>query len=450
MESFETLNTIYTTLFPSTIANPPTRVTIACSSTLLPPSVLVSLSAVLEMEVPVERRLGLHVQSRSYSTPSNIGPYSQAISAPLTSKDARGDGDGVGVAEVVHVAGQIPLVPGTMELLQGTLVAQAVLSLQHLWRVGQDRAVDWWTHGIAYLPRQDKTDDDEKRVGVVREVWQAAHMHLQKKSDDLDDDEVDNEHSAETVDLWDSQHNRYHHHGFNKSIPKPSGTHLHPLPNLAILDNQQRDMPPLMRGDLNPIPPLLIAEVESLPRDAPIEWHSLGLASLPTSPPRLVTHTAGLGWVKISQCTLEGRSLRLGTTSDTDVEDEGRDIQRQRPPPKKTMTGHIFTTFQVLSSIPDSQADSHLELDSLLANAASLSLPSDAQLTSIRILQSTAYIAGPQGQTRLSRVMTDGTFDSCIRIPCHALWGASSDMGGLERLCLALTVRMEVATEVTG
>lgn len=49
----------------------------------------------------------LHVQSRSFWAPANIGPYSQAISVP----SRKGSND-----RSVYIAGQIPLIPATMLL----------------------------------------------------------------------------------------------------------------------------------------------------------------------------------------------------------------------------------------------------------------------------------------------------------------------------------------------
>ena len=68
-------------------------------------------------------RKALHVQSRSYWAPANIGPYSQAVSAPLSKTRLAGEAIDGDVNDdnieqiIVHMAGQIPLVPSTMDLL---------------------------------------------------------------------------------------------------------------------------------------------------------------------------------------------------------------------------------------------------------------------------------------------------------------------------------------------
>jgi diphthine-ammonia ligase len=72
MSDFTVVNPIYASYFTSPL--PPSRVTI---STCIPERV--RLSAI----VSSRRRTGLHVQSRSYWAPANIGPYSQSISVYL-------------------------------------------------------------------------------------------------------------------------------------------------------------------------------------------------------------------------------------------------------------------------------------------------------------------------------------------------------------------------------
>ena len=73
MSDFPIINPIYASYFKSPL--PPARVTIS------PPiKEAVNLSAIISTSA----RTGLHVQSRSYWAPANIGPYSQAISVCLS------------------------------------------------------------------------------------------------------------------------------------------------------------------------------------------------------------------------------------------------------------------------------------------------------------------------------------------------------------------------------
>lgn len=111
MTSFTCINQVYKTYFQKPL--PPARV---CIEADLPHGCLA------QMSVSVERKLStfnsLHVQSRSYWAPANIGPYSQAKTCE----------------EITFLAGQIGLIPSTMQLAQ-TIELQACLSLQNLYKV---------------------------------------------------------------------------------------------------------------------------------------------------------------------------------------------------------------------------------------------------------------------------------------------------------------------------
>lgn len=61
----------------------------------------------------------MHVQSISHWAPANIGPYSQAIR----------------VGDIIYVAGQIALVPGTLNIVEGGIRQQCRLSLRHVSRI---------------------------------------------------------------------------------------------------------------------------------------------------------------------------------------------------------------------------------------------------------------------------------------------------------------------------
>lgn len=116
MTDFGGFNKVYSGFFPD--PNPPARVCVENGS--LVHNSRVQLTVVATMDLT--RRQGLHVQSRSHWAPCNIGPYSQAVSS---------ERDGL-----VYFAGQIPLIPATMKLLEThALELHSVLSLQHLNRV---------------------------------------------------------------------------------------------------------------------------------------------------------------------------------------------------------------------------------------------------------------------------------------------------------------------------
>lgn len=79
MEDFAAVNGVYNTLFNK--SNPPARLTVACGDNL-PPDINVMIHLRMDRG-PRDSRDGLHVQSRSYWAPANIGPYSQAITVPF-------------------------------------------------------------------------------------------------------------------------------------------------------------------------------------------------------------------------------------------------------------------------------------------------------------------------------------------------------------------------------
>lgn len=61
----------------------------------------------------------MHVQSRSHWAPANIGPYSQSVR----------------VQNFIHLAGQIGMVPGSLDMVDGGIKAECRLCLRHLRRL---------------------------------------------------------------------------------------------------------------------------------------------------------------------------------------------------------------------------------------------------------------------------------------------------------------------------
>ncbi|OUM51359.1 hypothetical protein BVG19_g454 [[Candida] boidinii] len=110
METFAAVNKIYMSFFTEPL--PPARI---CVETCLPHGILAQLSVVIIQDLNF--KAGLHVQSRSYWAPSNIGPYSQTI------YDKNNN--------VASLSGQVPLIPKNMEVCDD-IKAASCLSLQHL------------------------------------------------------------------------------------------------------------------------------------------------------------------------------------------------------------------------------------------------------------------------------------------------------------------------------
>ncbi|XP_068195833.1 diphthine--ammonia ligase [Antennarius striatus] len=119
MEDFAPLNIVYKTYFGM---NPPARV---CVQAPLPACQLLQMDCLLHDwtgppdEGCFHQRDALHVQSLSHWAPANIGPYSQAVR----------------VDHLVFCAGQIALVPCTMELVKAGIRAQARLAFSHVKKV---------------------------------------------------------------------------------------------------------------------------------------------------------------------------------------------------------------------------------------------------------------------------------------------------------------------------
>ncbi|KAL1882704.1 hypothetical protein VTK73DRAFT_1224 [Phialemonium thermophilum] len=285
MSDFSVVNQIYGSLFDE--PNPPSRVSIS-GGDLLPQgcNIAIYLSVHIGLDWPGSERRGLHVQSRSYWAPANIGPYSQAISVPLSGL-GHISGTSLPVGELVHVAGQIPLVPAKMELppSRGEPMAdfcvQAVLSLQHLWRIGAEMGVQWWMSAVAYLPRAGRELKERvptaQRAMLVTRAWEAAHRWPPEgtsHNSDSSDGEIES-----NIDLWDRKYNLQ-----SSMLAKPPAPEAkHDLPDGSVLDESYS-------SESRSIPAVFVAEVDELPRGAGVEWHAhAGLAHLDPSISVLVT-----------------------------------------------------------------------------------------------------------------------------------------------------------------
>lgn len=253
MADFTALNSIYGQLF--TKPNPPARMTVACGE-FLPDGVSVMASFVVDLGAPAARD-GLHVQSRSYWAPANIGPYSQAISVPTKSKSD---------SAVVYVAGQIPLVPASMEVLQiedskdqtdseskndnELFQEQACLAMQHLWRIGKAMNVSWWTGSIAFITGEG---DVRMKSIIAWEVWKGVHRKELWEKDGAEEEEEDG------LDAWDKKY------GGLGSLVK-SEAEIQSLPDITRLSLSPSDIPP----------GFFAVQVDALPRGCSVEWQGLG------------------------------------------------------------------------------------------------------------------------------------------------------------------------------
>lgn len=243
MSDFAAVNAGYGSCFDKPL--PPTRVTVSCGKSL-PQGVLVVMSFVTSSrDSPKE---GLHVQSRSYWAPANIGPYSQAICCPLALQQSSGE------TSLVHVAGQIPLLPATMELpslhasIEASAIEQAVLSLQHLWRIGQIMQVQVWLGAICFIGSESSVSS-ESQATIASQVWTLAHERT------MDSETSDDE----ATDAWDIMQRSYSSHYSRGNVHAATKPQRRPEPMLDF------------------VPPLFVAQVAQLPRTAMYEWYSTGM-----------------------------------------------------------------------------------------------------------------------------------------------------------------------------
>jgi diphthine-ammonia ligase len=249
MANFPVVNTEYSKMFNR--ANPPSRVTISCGNLLSGDSdIVVSLTAPQSST----GRQGLHVQSRSYWAPANIGPYSQAITVLLST------GDGSQNLRTVSIAGQIPLIPATMVLPEVSTTSsqlQIALSLQHLWRIAVDMKVQWWSSAVAYFSTATSDAARQRRAKMVGYAWAEANRPIEEDEDE-----------DAQLDPWDLKHNSEHMTLGNAEDQDPA-----PLPDWSLLPlRQQNDWK-------SRLPPVFSVEIDSLPRQAEVEWHAhVGIA----------------------------------------------------------------------------------------------------------------------------------------------------------------------------
>ena len=250
MVDFAAVNDVYEQLF--TKPNPPARVTVACGESM-PEEVSVMVSFVVDMGAFTARD-GLHVQSRSYWAPANIGPYSQAISVPTNMEDG---------SAIVYVAGQIPLVPASMDVLRledgndqttnetnddmELFQQQGCLALQHLWRIGKAMRVSWWIGGISFIAGEG---DVRTKAIVAWEIWKGVHQKQLWEKDELEDD---------GLDVWDKKY------GASKSLIKDE-QEVPSLPDIERLSVSASSAPP----------GFFAIQVDELPRGCDIEWQGLG------------------------------------------------------------------------------------------------------------------------------------------------------------------------------
>ncbi|KAK8088862.1 Diphthine--ammonia ligase [Apiospora hydei] len=261
MSDFPTINKLYGALFRE--PNPPARVTIA-SGDCLPEGCDIAIYLTVQPCLGRDDRRGLHVQSRSYWAPANIGPYSQAIAFPLGCPPSGPSHADHGAMKVTTIAGQIPLIPASMALP----ATSGALERRCKSTGGQ---VPWHTS------RATPADTKRKTILAAR-AWDSAHIWgLATDASEDDDDEAG-------PDLWDRKFNPQYMSLTGGEDDAASPT----LPDWDVLASSQLaseadngGVADIVRSRRRHIPYVFAAEVGELPRVAGVEWHAhLGLAKV--------------------------------------------------------------------------------------------------------------------------------------------------------------------------
>lgn len=269
MSDFASINNVYADLFSQPL--PPARVTIGCGKSL-PRGINVIANFVMKASEETKKE-GLHVQSRSYWAPANIGAYSQAIASGLyqvNDKDGEHDDEGKEDIALVYVAGQIPLVPATMEILSedeegetgsmhigshrlDSFCRQACLALQHLWRIGKSMRVEFWTGVTAFMVAEENHAQEKAHAAWV--TWQLVHEQVIAEKEFL---------LEECVDIWDRKY------GVAGSFAPE-----HEEACLPSFDKMKLYSGAALENSF--VVGFFAVQVDELPRGCAIEWQALGV-----------------------------------------------------------------------------------------------------------------------------------------------------------------------------
>ncbi|KAK6334009.1 hypothetical protein TWF696_002519 [Orbilia brochopaga] len=231
MADFQLVNKAYARF--CTFPNPASRVCVAIG-VAMPADTHVLLSVMVAKSCGMSLRKGLHVQSRSYWAPANIGPYSQAISV-----------DGI-----VTVSGTIGLLPETMRIWEDEGVeGETALALQSMVRVGREMNVhgkQGWLGGVGFVV-------DDRDAAVMQATWQGWF----------------NGSASEELTGEDSE--------------------------AGFFEKSDLDIRPPAREEHSLGPPLLIVQVDKLPVQAHVEFACLGLDPVSVNGPTVGNDPDGVG-----------------------------------------------------------------------------------------------------------------------------------------------------------
>jgi diphthine-ammonia ligase len=129
-----------------------------------------------------------------------------------------------------------------MLLAPASFPTHAILALQHLFRIGADMHVRWWTSAVAYLPRSPPSHLP-LLAALAGRAWTLAHLRADEDEDPAPD-----------RDLWEEKHG------------------MGPQRSRHVLKTALPDWE-CVHGDLS-APPFFAVEVQELPRGSGVEWHA--------------------------------------------------------------------------------------------------------------------------------------------------------------------------------
>jgi hypothetical protein len=347
------------------------------------------------------------------------------------------------------MAGQIPLLPASMELFQAPFADQALLALQHLWRAGQERGVDIWTWGVALLPRLAVVATKEQ-PHIAAEVWKQAHLTTVHGKSVLGESEDGEDEDESGPDAWDLKYGRMRTARVRPSV----GLHRHVLPNSAVIVNER---------DRLLIPSIIVAEVEELPRSASIEWHSHGVGGLqsrPRSKSGVYVEFSEFPWGMVSVFSYRISIRSYSCKDDSDGEDQSTSQNERRD--------HHFVTILVSQAAmvgDKTKVPPVSEVLECVLPARSSVLPTKAegekkiaQATDagdrLALVHGVAYIAGVHGGAAFVALGGSESLPGITLIPCRRLWGkcyqvgtSGQKEGGIVGLTMALTLRIDTFAE---
>ncbi|KYO28747.1 ATP-binding domain-containing protein 4 [Alligator mississippiensis] len=166
MKDFAVINSAYVTEFDLC---PPARV---CVEVPLPDGILFWIDCLVHSrdfttdDASCYEKQVMHVQSISHWAPANIGPYSQSVK----------------IGDVLYCAGQIALVPCTMQLVSGGIQTEATVSLRHV-----EKVLKAMSHNteLQHVLMANCYVTDNKYIPVARAIWEKKLKEDKKAKDSI-------------------------------------------------------------------------------------------------------------------------------------------------------------------------------------------------------------------------------------------------------------------------